>query len=173
MLHVLITNVFLTNFLVAILTTVYNTMLEKGDFAFKTNLNKFIERYSIVMKDEWGYSELVVHAPPLNLFTFLLVPFVMKKEKMKKMSRLFSKFMYWFENMFYIGMMLGYEMVMLPIIFCQIMWNILRYASVEYKVPLAAFWLVAGILYLLVSVAKDMYYFVRTLSNFKNGEDKN
>jgi len=71
MLHVLITNVFLTNFFVAILTTVYNTMLEKGDFAFKTNLNKFIERYSIVMKDEWGYSELVVHAPPLNLLHFL------------------------------------------------------------------------------------------------------
>jgi len=39
MIHVFLTKVFMTSYIVAILSTVYNSMLEKGDFAYKTNLN--------------------------------------------------------------------------------------------------------------------------------------
>lgn len=47
MLHIFFANVFMLNYLVAILSTVYEQMMEKGDFAFKVNKYKFIERYNI------------------------------------------------------------------------------------------------------------------------------
>jgi len=81
------------------------------------------------MKDQWGYAELVVHSPPLNIFTVFLIPFVVRKSEMKKMSEVFSKFMFWFENVAYIILILCYEMIMMPIIFFQILWNIVRHAS--------------------------------------------
>lgn len=47
--HILISNVFLLNYLVAILATVYENMLEKGDFAYKSNKYMYIERFYIPM----------------------------------------------------------------------------------------------------------------------------
>lgn len=47
--HIVFSNVFLLNYLIAILATVYNSMLEKGDFAYKSNKYMFIERFYIPM----------------------------------------------------------------------------------------------------------------------------
>lgn len=92
---------------------------------------------------------------------------------MKKMSEVFSKFMFWFENVFYILFMLIYEMIMMPMIFFQILWNIIRYASLQYKLPLMLFWLTAGYFYLLFGVVKDMFYFLKILCDYKDEEDLN
>ena len=46
-LHIYVANIFLLNYLVAILATVYEEMLEAGDFAFKVKMYQFIERYNI------------------------------------------------------------------------------------------------------------------------------
>ena len=53
--HVFLANIFLLNYLIAILSTVYEEMLEKGDFAYKSNKYMYIERYLIPLQDEWGY----------------------------------------------------------------------------------------------------------------------
>jgi len=45
--HIYIANIFLLNYLVAILSTVYEEMLENGEFAFKVMKYQFIERYNI------------------------------------------------------------------------------------------------------------------------------
>ena len=78
MVHVFISNIFLLNFLVAILSTVYEIMQEHGEFAFKCNKYEFIEKYSIAMLDPNGYSELVIHPPPINVFSFFILPCVVK-----------------------------------------------------------------------------------------------
>jgi hypothetical protein len=49
--HVFLANTFVLNYLVAILTTVYEEMLEKGDFAYKSNKYMYIERYYIALQD--------------------------------------------------------------------------------------------------------------------------
>jgi hypothetical protein len=49
--HVFLANTFVLNYLVAILTTVYEEMLEKGDFAYKSNKYMYIERYQIALQD--------------------------------------------------------------------------------------------------------------------------
>ena len=51
MIHVFLSNVFLLNFLVAILSTVYEIMQDHGEFSFKKNKYEFIEKYSVAMMD--------------------------------------------------------------------------------------------------------------------------
>lgn len=51
LINVLLTNVFLLNYLVAILSTVYEQGEEQGDFAYKQNKYMYIERYALAMQD--------------------------------------------------------------------------------------------------------------------------
>ena len=44
-LHILISNIFLLNYLIAILGSVYEDMAELGDFAYKSSKYQYIERY--------------------------------------------------------------------------------------------------------------------------------
>ena len=100
--HIYLSNIFLLNYLVAILGSVYENMLEKASFVFKSYKYKFIERYYIAFQDQWGYSELIVHAPPLNLILVLLMPSLFKPDVMLKTSAVISKLFFWFDNIFYI-----------------------------------------------------------------------
>ena len=45
--HIFFSNVFLLNYLVAILGSVYSDMVEVGEFAYSCNRYMFIERYHI------------------------------------------------------------------------------------------------------------------------------
>ena len=77
-LYVVISHVFLLNYLIAIMSTTYEEMMPKGNFSFQSQRYKYIERFSIAMKDQWGYEELVVHPPPLNCLVLILVPSLFK-----------------------------------------------------------------------------------------------
>jgi ABC-type thiamin/hydroxymethylpyrimidine transport system permease subunit len=48
-LHVFISSIFLINFLVAILSTVYTTMIIGGEYTYKRDKYSYIEKYSIAM----------------------------------------------------------------------------------------------------------------------------
>ena len=128
MIHIFISNIFLLNYLIAILSTVYTVMLEKGDFAFKSNKYQFIERYSIAMLDKWGYHELVIHPPPINFFTIFLIPTMFQKSLMKRASEVFSRFMFWMENIVFIFFFILYEFLLVPFIYLRLVYNILRLA---------------------------------------------
>lgn len=96
--HIFFSNVFLLNYLVAILGSVYEEMMEVGEFAYSCNRYMFIERYHIAFQDEWGYSELIVHPPPYNVLLVTILPSVMNKHLMQSSARVFSKFNFWLEN---------------------------------------------------------------------------
>ena len=49
--HIFISNIFLLNYLIAILSTVYEDMAPLGDFSYKSSKYKYIERYNIAMQD--------------------------------------------------------------------------------------------------------------------------
>jgi len=93
------------NYLIAILSTVYENMLEKGDFAYKSNKYMYIERFFIPMQDKWGYTELVVHPPPMNYISALLLFTVFKNGLMLLFSDVVSKLIFWIENIYYILVM--------------------------------------------------------------------
>ena len=71
--HIFISNIFLLNYLIAILATVYEAMNEQGDFAYKSYKYQYIERYIKGMENR-AFSELVIHMPPVNYLTILLLP---------------------------------------------------------------------------------------------------
>lgn len=98
--HIYIANIFLLNYLVAILSTVYSDMLEKGSFMFYCNKYQYIERYNIGFQDTYGYNELIVHPPPLNIMLVFLYPSIFQKDKMSRHSNLYSRVNFWFENIF-------------------------------------------------------------------------
>lgn len=49
--HIYIANIFLLNYLVAILSTVYVERTEIGEFSFLCNKYLYIERYNIAFQD--------------------------------------------------------------------------------------------------------------------------
>jgi hypothetical protein len=96
--HLYIANIFLLNYLVAILSTIYENMEETGDFKFKCFKYKFIERYEIAFLDTNGYTELVIHPPPFNLPLMCLFPALWDEDKMRRWSHKYSIIQFWVEN---------------------------------------------------------------------------
>ncbi len=72
--HVTVSNIFLLNFLVAILQTVYDIMIKNGDFYAIEYQYIFITKYMKAMEDESGYDKLILFPPPLN---FMLIPLML------------------------------------------------------------------------------------------------
>lgn len=128
MVHVFIANIFLLNYLVAILSTVYEIMFEGGEFQYKSSKYKFIEKYSVALLEQNGYYEIVIHPPPMNLFTFFIYPFMVKSSIMKSAGSVYSKFNYWFENLFYILAYVLGELFMVPLVYFKVIFNIMKVA---------------------------------------------
>jgi hypothetical protein len=126
MIHVSLSNIFLLNYLVAILATVYEIMKDGGEFAYKSNTYNFIEKYTVALRNEWGYAELILHPPPLNFLTIFLVPFLFRYSWMKTGSQLISKMVFWFENFFYVMVFIIYEMLLTPVVYFKVAINIVR-----------------------------------------------
>jgi len=128
--HIFFSNVFLLNYLVAILGSVYEAMMEEGEFAYSCNRYMFIERYHIAFQDEWGYKELIVHPPPYNILLVMILPSVMNKHLMQSSARVFSKFNFWVENwLIYIPKQFMNEMILVPIIYLKVCISIMKLAD--------------------------------------------
>jgi hypothetical protein len=127
--HVFISAIFLLNYLIAILATVYELMHDFGEFSFKSNKYMFIEKYDIALRDKTGYSQLVVYPPPLNVFCIFISPFILSKSNMMKISEGYQRFIYWVENFFFSIAFLAYEFFWLPFIYLKVFYNIFRLAN--------------------------------------------
>jgi len=71
------------------------------------------------MLDPNGYSELIIHPPPLNVFTLFILPCIIKKSLMLRASDVFSKFIFWAENFFYLIAFVSYEIILFPVIYLK------------------------------------------------------
>lgn len=171
--HIYVANIFLLNYLVAILSTIYEEMDEgPGDFMFKCYKYNYIERYELAFQDDLGYNELVLHPPPLNFFSVFLWPFLFSSKLMKKYSLKYSIINFWAENIFvYIPGQFLYELWLIPQIYIKIAFNIVKLADPFQKVYLIIFWLIYGPFYLMYGVFFDIYYYVQILRDYKIAED--
>lgn len=86
MLHVTFSNIFLLNYLVAILTTVYDIMIKNGDFYSIDYQYQFITKYIKSIEEQNGYEVFILIPPPLNYFSTPLVFFSFWKSTMKRVS---------------------------------------------------------------------------------------
>jgi len=80
------------------------------------------------------------------------------------MAVVFSKFIFWLENIIYIISFFLFELAHIPFIFLRMIVNILKVANnVINAIILILMWLVFGLFYLMYLLMKDMYSFVKIL----------
>jgi len=169
--HVFIINIFLLNYLVAILSMVYNEMHERGEFSFKSNKYMFIEKYKIAMEDKTGYAQLVIYPPPLNFFSLFIMPFTLSKGNMLRMSSGYQKFIYWVENFFFSIAFLFYEFLFLPFIYLKVFYNVIKLSSWDNLMIVFFIWLIAGPFFLLFNIVVDFYNFMKILCDMDEDEE--
>jgi hypothetical protein len=97
--HVTISNIFLLNFLVAILQTVYDIMIKNGDFYAIEYQYIFITKYMKAMEDDSGYDKLILFPPPINFFLIPLMIVSPWRNLTKCVSKYITYFFFWLENL--------------------------------------------------------------------------
>lgn len=170
--HIFFSNIFMLNYLVAILSTVYEQMMETGDFTYKCYRYKYIERYNIAFQDQWGYSELVIHPPPINMALAVLLLGIFDKNTMQSTSKMYSMVNFWLENLVLLTYQLIYELLLVPIIYLRVMMNVITLADWPTEATkLLCAWIPGGLFYLLYGVGLDMFYFFKILCDYKQDDD--
>ena len=163
-------NILFLNYLVAILSESYGVMLDNGLFLYKVLLYQYCERYLIAFRS-FSYGELIKHPAPicllnLPLVLISLVPAGPRYLKfLEQASDLFSKFMFWLENIFWILVFLSYSLLLVPFVYLSNFYNIIWATSGPFK-PLfyVLFWLVIGIPLSLFIVLRDVWLFIKLLA---------
>ena len=158
--HLVVSNVFLLNFLIAILSSVYEIMIKVGDFDFKANMYSYIEKYQIAMIDNQGYDEFVIHPSPINLSTLTLVPFYFRSSNQRNIE-FFPKLMFWSENMVMLAVFFVYLILLIPIVYVKMLYNLVKMTNFIQALWVIPIWIVWGIFYLLAMAIKDCSYFLK------------
>lgn len=166
--HVFSTNILLMNYLIAILSTTYENMKQSGVFRYKVNLYSYCERYIKAFQDK-AYGEIIIHPPPLSVFTALLLPLLISQKVMEKFTYSFSICLYWIENVVFIISFFFLEIAMSPFAYVKTWSNILRNSKGFVHLFCYSFlWAVHGLPIILVIVFMDVYYLMR-LYTYTNG----
>lgn len=131
-----------------------------SSFIYKVYFYQYLERYLIAFEDE-NYGEIVVHNAPFNLLVLLIIPFTPFPSIMKKVSDVFSKFIFWMENIFFLMIFIGFEISLTPFVY------ILTYFNILYCTPgiftttgYIMWWAGFGPFYLLFMLLYDTYYLI-------------
>jgi hypothetical protein len=87
---------------------------------------------------------------------------------MAKTAPIFSKTLFWIENiLFYFTYMVIYHLVLVIIVYLKLTINVARAASPKTKLPSVLVWIVIGPFYLIGCVFKDLYYYSKILCEYR------
>lgn len=170
--HIIASNIFLLNYLIAILSSAYEYMRDIGEFDYKSNKYAFVEKYQNCLQCKRRFGELVLTPAPFNVFNIIILPFALVPNSFKHQAEIFSKIMFWVDNIFFIIVFFIYSWVLVPIIFFKVLVNFLRSTSILKFIPLALLWICLGFLFLPIYVFRDLAYFVLILCRYGDAEDQ-
>jgi hypothetical protein len=85
--------------LIADITSIYKEMIEKGEFAYKSYVNDYL-----------NYIDTV---PPANVLVSILPLFTCSKKLLRKQAENLSRFIFWIENIVVIATFFFYELLIL------------------------------------------------------------
>ena len=166
--HIIMSNILLLNYLIALLSQSYVEMLESGQFLVNVYLYQYCERYVVGLASQ-EYGQLVIHPAPvvvLNfpIFILTIIPGI-PDWVLVNVSHSFALFMFWLENIAWIALFLVYEVVLIPLVYLK---NICVVAISSYgvlkKIGGVFAWLFSGPFFILFWILRDITYFVRILS---------
>ena len=148
-------NTLLLNYLIAILSTTYESMKQNGIFRYKVNLYTYCEKYIVCFKDR-GYGEMVLHPPPLTYVAMLyLVPVLFSSISVEKMSGYLSMTMYYFENIIFIALFFVAEIFMIVPLYIKVFFNIHLATDGARSFFYQTLWLVFGLPCALLIILTD------------------
>lgn len=87
--HIYLAGILMVNFLVAILSAVFDKMKEGVIFNYKVNLYRYCEKFLISFEDI-AYGEMILHSAPVCLGVAPLLLFIGSRVAMEKVSLAFS-----------------------------------------------------------------------------------
>lgn len=162
--HVFFSKILLTNFLIAILSSTYDNMRTTGIFRYKVNLHQYCERF-IVAFNESGYGESIIHPPPISYLSAMMIPFFPFKKAMPYISKSFSYFNYWLENLIFGVAFLLFEVVIMPIAYLKVWYNIIKNSMGLLNTLVNCFiWAVIGIFMMIFLIFRDVFYLFKIFS---------
>ena len=113
-----------------------------------------------------AYGELVIHAPPLNIFCVLLLPFVVSPKLMERASQYFSKMMYWIENVLFILCFIGFELMIYPFVWLKSLANVMIVSTdlpFLYVIKHTILFIIYGWFHQLYMIFRDIYILIQIL----------
>lgn len=110
--------------MIAILSDTYGNMLESGTFSYKCKQYVYCERYMIAFTEK-EFGEMIIHASPINYLCILMVPVSLLGEKVRLfVAKVFALCIFWGENIIMMSFFLSFELMLLPILYIWIAFNI-------------------------------------------------
>ena len=90
---------------------------------------------------------------------------------MKRTAETFSKFIFWFENMFFLMAMFLYLSLHIPYLYLRTIFNIIRYGDFINILYILAFWILIGPLFLVYAMFKDLFTYMKVMCDYKDEDD--
>lgn len=91
---------------------------------------------------------------------------------MKRVSDLYAKLYFWFENALYLWIFVVYEAILVPFIIFKVLFMILRLSDIISAVPLILVWIILSPVILLVNLLIDLFNIMRILCDYQTTENK-
>ena len=171
MFHLVIANIFLLNYLIAILSSAYEYMNEVGEFDYKANKYQFSEKYQSVLACKKGFGELCAIPAPFNMFNIFILPFTLVPDSFLGYAEIYSKLMFWLDNIVLCALFFAYLWVLVPFIFFKVLYNFFRTTNIFSFIPLALLWIALGFLFLPIYVFRDIAYLFMILCSYGDADD--
>lgn len=113
-----------------------------------------------------SYGEMVLHPPPLSYLTILMIFFTPLPRAMVYISKFFSYLMFWIENLFFILGFLGFEMLIVPLAYIKIWFNIVKNSiGILRRLANCIGWAIVGLPMMMFIVFRDLAYIIKILGS--------
>ncbi|CDW85372.1 UNKNOWN [Stylonychia lemnae] len=147
--HIVFSYIFLMNFLIAILSQVYESMIKNGDFYAIQYSYIFVTKYIKAIGESNGYEKLILFPPPLNFFLIPLILVSPSQSCAKMVSKYIGYFFFWLENCILIFIFMIYLIGLDLFIFVKTYVQIKNIDGVSHKLFYMGLWTLCGFPYLL------------------------
>ena len=162
--HIFIAGVLLMNFLIAIITTVFEDIRQTGDFSYQSNVYQYSDKYIQPILDR-NFTELACHPAPMSLIGYGLIPFICSPTTARKVGQWLGLIVFWLENIAIILAFFIYLLILMPFIYIRMFLNILR-ATIHPKMKIlcSILWILIGLCILFIICFKDTIVFIMLLT---------